>query len=360
MSTISLSTQTADRQMARDLADAEAAKIGAAAERKRREESENSIEAVLASDGSGGRAVYWRRRVRVSGENRESLEVERSGAYTERGFLRLCEKAAGQAGKGRWNRPEAVEAVAAELVVRTMAKTGGRVPKVGSIGRADAGHENPDLAYLTAAARRLIVSALRGEDAGLASEAAPIGDADQDQDHELSLAELMGEADAAAEGPRDPYIAEPAQKGADLLNPQAKAAAGMLASFTGGSVHNTEAAIVAIFRSGVAKSADIADAGYAASPAAARKAAQRGRDLLRPVLSDALRERQELLEDPDAEVSGRVQILDSLCENEDGERAEIHAMEGTPHGTYRRPKIDWPMVTQPAEPAPVRCYQVSA
>ncbi len=350
--TISLSTQTASRQMAADMAHAEAAKIGAAAERKQRREQGQSIEAILTSDDKGGKAIYWRRKV---GRDGEAVEVERSGAYTERAFLRMAEKAAGQAGRGRWNRPEAVEAVAAELVARTMAKTGGRMPKRGTLGREHEGHENPDLAYLTSAARHLIASANRGEASGLLCEAAPIGDADQDQGMDLSLAELMGEAEAAAEGPRDPYLAEPAEDGADLLNPQVRAAAETLADLGGERPAAVKAAIAATLRSPLARSADLADAGYASSPASARKAKQRGGAVLKRLIGELLAERMEKAGDPDAELSTLALTFAHLCENEDGTGSRPHPMEGAPHKPYRRPNIEWPLVT-PHEEIPPTIY----
>lgn len=338
--------------MAADLADNEAAKIGAAAERKQRAEGEASIEAILKSDASG-KAVYWRRRI----GDRESLEVERAGTYPPRRFLALAEKAAGQAGKGYWNRPQAVEAVAAELVMKVMAKTGGTMPKVGSLGRDHDGHENPDLAYLTASARRLIVSAMRGDAAaaGLAAEAAPTGDALDQQDADRDLAELMGEAEAAAEGPRDPYLADAAE-GADLLNPQVREGARVLAQVAGKREDACMAAITSSLRAPVAKSADLAHSGYGSSPAAARKAAQRGRDVLRPVIAGILRERAEKVSDDDAEfLAGRV-ALAFLCENEDRDHAPRHVMEDTAHKPYRALKIDWPTVTQPEEISPITVY----
>lgn len=356
---VSLSTQSAGRAMAADMANAEAAAIGAAAERKRRGESERSIEAILTSDSQGGKAVYWHRTITANGERRESLEVERSGAYTPRAFLRMAEKAAGQAGKGRWNKPEAVETVAAELVARTLAKTGGRMPAKGSLGRKVTGkHENPDLAYLTTAARHLIASAMRGEDAGLASEAAPIGDAEDSGNAELSLAELMGEAEVAAEGPRDPYISEPVEPGSDLLNKETRGWANGLGLCCGGSAAPVEAAIVAALRP-AAKSEDLAKAGYAASPAAFRKAAQRGRDALRPVLQHVMRERMENSDDPDAELSQVSEAFRHLCIKDESEPVDKHPMEGTPHGVYRRPNIEWPMVT-PHEESPLISYKADA
>lgn len=350
---VTLKSQTAGRQMAADIADAEAAKIGAAAERKRRQESSDSIGAILASDGKGGRAVYWQRRIRgADGENRESLEVERSGSYSPRAFLRLASKAAGQAGKGRWNRPEAVEAVAAELVVRTMAKTGGRMPMSGSLGRQCEGHENPDLAYLTSAARHLIASALRGEDAGLASEAAPIGNADQTAG-DRSLADLMGEAGVASEGPRDPYLADPLTQGADLLNPDARKAAQSVAGLAAERPAAVLTAIVAAFRGPLAKSADLADAGYAASPDAARKAAQRGREALLRAIQRADDETRDAGDDTE---SGFMLAVTNLCDIEERERVPRPLMEGSPHTAYQRPKIEWPLVTEREDISPVTTY----
>jgi hypothetical protein len=348
--------------MAADSADMEAAKIGAAAERKRREESDTSIEAILKSDEQGGKAVYWRRRIRANGEVRESLEAERAGTYGGRAFLRLAEKAAGQAGKGRWNRPEAVEAVAAELVTRVMAKTGGVLPKVGSLGRDQGQHENPDLAYLTATARTLIVSAMRGDRdaAGLAAEAAPVSDAADGSDLDRSLGELMGEADTAAEGQRDPYLSDPPEQGADLLNRHVRAGASTLACLTGTSDHNGLAAIVSALRGNLAKSADLSDAGYGSSPAAARKAAQRGREALRPVLSDILRKRAENTDDPDAEVSAGEVALSYLCENEDSDRPPRHIMEGSPQQQYRKPKAERPAVVTRGEEIPPIVYYADA
>jgi hypothetical protein len=347
--------------MAADMAQAEAAAIGAAAERKRRGESERSIEAILTSDSQGGKAVYWHRTITANGERRESLEVERSGAYTPRAFLRMAEKAAGQAGKGRWNKPEAVETVAAELVARTLAKTGGRMPAKGALGRkVGSGHENPDLAYLTTAARHLIASAMRGEDAGLASEAAPIGDAEESGSAELSLAELMGEAEAAAEGPRDPYISDPVEPGADLLNSEVRGWARKVGYCTAGtSAAPVEAAIVSALRSPLAKSEDMAQAGYASSPAAFRKAAQRGREALRPTIEAILSEREENRNDPNAELSEAAESFAHLCLKEDNEPADRHPMEATPHGVYRRPNIEWPMVT-PREEGPLISYKADA
>lgn len=351
------------RAMAAEVADMESAKIGAAAERKRREESEDSITAVLKSDENGGRAVYWRRRIRGSnGESRESLEAERAGTYGPRAFLRLAEKAAGQAGKGRWNQPEATEAVASELVVRIMAKTGGVMPKVGSLGRQHSGHENPDLAYLTATARTLIVSAMRGDRdaAGLAAEAAPVAESADAPDLDRSISDLMGESVTAAEGRQDAYLSDPPEPGADLLNPAVRDGVARLAVVAQARKAAVEAAIASALRSPLAKSADLADAGYATSPASARKAAQRGREVLRPVLSDILREREEKADDPDAEVSAGAQALAYLCENEDSDAAPRHPMEGTPHGTYRRPKIEWADVVAPREEIPPTVYHASA
>lgn len=373
MGNVTLSAQSAGRAMAADMAQAEAAAIGAAAERKRRGESERSIEAILTSDSQGGKAVYWHRTITANGERRESLEVERSGAYTPRAFLRMAEKAAGQAGKGRWNKPEAVETVAAELVARTLAKTGGRMPAKGALGRkVGSGHENPDLAYLTTAARHLIASAMRGEDAGLASEAAPIGDAEESGSAELSLAELMGDAEVAAEGPRDAYLAEPVHAGADLLNDEAKQAAEVVASHTDGSPAAVVAALAAAMRSPLAKSEDLADAGYASSPAAFRKAAQRGREALIKACNEAFcdevistvkrgtpNEANDNFSPETVAYFELCEALANLCVKDSAEAADKHPMEATPHGVYRRPNIEWPMVT-PREESPLISYKADA
>lgn len=340
--------------MAADLAESEQIAIGAAAERKQRREDETQIDAILTSDHKGGRAVYWRRSIR----GRDSVEVERAGTYSARSFLRLAEKAAGQAGKGRWNRPEAVEAVAAELVARTMAKTGGTLPVRGSLGKESAGHENPDLAYLTVAARRLIVSAQRGDTdaAGLAAEAAPVADAIETESADLSLSDLMAESEAAAEGPRDAYLADPPQPGADLLSVDTRAAANEIGRLAGERPAACAAAICAALRTGVAKSADLADAGYGASPGSVRKAAERGRKALRRSLAHLVAKPVSTWNALDW---ARAEAVASLCEREDAERCPPHVMEGSPTGTYRPRRLAWRERTQPAEPAPVRIFTVS-
>ncbi len=192
--------------------------------------------------------------------------------------------------------------------------------------------------------------------AGLAAEAAPVADAADGADLDRSMAELMGESETAAEGPRDAYLADPVEDGADLLNRHVKAGASTLACLTGTSDHNGTAAICAALRGNVAKSADLADAGYGTSPAAARKAAQRGREALRPVLQDILREREENADDPDAEISAGAVALAYLCENEDSDAAPRHIMEGSPQQTYRKPKAERPAVVTPAEEIPPTVY----
>lgn len=316
----------------------EGIRIGAAAERKRREETGESIGAILASGERHGRAVYWERRQ----DGRAQLVAERSGAYSERGFLRLAREAAEQAGRGRWRRPEAVETVAAELVARILAKTQGRMPAVGSLGRHAAGHENPDLAYLTASAQRIIASATRGDAAaaGLAAEAASDAvSVDGETLASQTLAEIAAEAQAGAEGARDPYLE--AGSG-DFLNPAMRRAAENLAALSGKRPKAVLAAIVAAMRPEL-HSADLADAGYAASPGAARVAAHTGRAILR----DALAKVAILPESTWSEADRAAHdALAALAREDAPHREGRHPMSEGPM-PYRAPKLDWPVDTDP-------------
>lgn len=330
---------------------AEQARIGAAASRKRTRETEQSIDATLSSGEHHGRAVYWRRH----NDGRTQLVAERSGAYSERAFLRLASTAAEQAGRGRWRRPAAVETVAAELVVKILAKTQGRMPVRGSLGR-QGGHENPDLAYLTASASRIIASAARGdaEAAGLAAEAAPTAAAEPVENvAELTLAELAQEALADSEGSRDPYIE--AGSG-DCLCAPARRAAENLAGQDGHRPKAVLAAIVAAMRPEL-HSADLADAGYAASPGAARVAAHSGRKILRQVLARVALLPERTWTDADHQVA---RSLRGLVREDTPPRDEPrrHPMEDGPI-RYRAPAHEWPVDTDPVWPPSARAHNES-
>ena len=324
---------------------AEQSRIGAAATRKQREEADQSIDATLASAEHHGRAVYWRRRH----DGRTQLVAERSGAYSERAFLRLTRIAAEQAGRGRWRAPAAVETVAAELVVRILARTQGRMPAVGSLGRPVDDHQDPDLAYLTAAASRIIASAARGDAdaAGLASEAAPTAvSADADSVGTLTLAELASEALADSEGTRDPYIEDGS---GDVLNERARAAAENLADQDGHRPRAVLAAIVAAMRPEL-HSADLADAGYAASPGSARVAAHRGRPILRQLLARVALLPEQTWTDADRRAA---EALATLACEEASPPTHRHPME---EGSvrHRARRVEWPADVDPVWPPSAR------
>lgn len=331
---------------------AEQARIGAAAARKAREEADQAIDATLASAEHHGRAVYWQRRH----DGRTQLVAERSGAYSERAFLRLASTAAEQAGRGRWRMPAAVETVAAELVVRILARTQGRMPARGSLGRHADGHADPDLAYLTAAAARIIASATRGDAdaAGLASEAAPTAVSVEDESvGTLTLIELAQEALADSEGARDPYIE--AGTG-DLLTGRARTAAENLAGQDGHRPQAVLAAIVAAMRPEL-HSADLADAGYAASPGSARVAAHRGRPILRQLLARVALLPERTWTDADHRIAAAIRAL-IREDTPPREGPHRHPMEEGPQ-RYRAPALEWPVDTDPVWPRSARAAKNS-
>lgn len=283
-------------------ADIEGAKLGAAAERKRQQEAADSLDAALASHGASGKGVKWERRIRANGEVRHVSMWERDGAYSERGFLNLCNRAARAAGKGRlrWDG-EAVDSIAAELCVSILAETAGRMPRKGTLGRR-AGFEDADAAYLTSCAARLIADALKGERraAGLSAEIAPMAAAEGAK--VAQGADLLADSVTDAEGTADRYMAEPpnlgpassrhwgagdwqlaellADRAAKVLTPDARQAIKRLAVETGERPAAVIAAIVSALRMG-AIAAELAESGLGASESAVRKAASLGRAILR-------------------------------------------------------------------------------
>lgn len=328
---------------------AEAARIGAAADRKRRRENEQSLNAVLSSEDQNGAAVYWTRTNRANGESRPVLMVERSGAYGERQFLRLAEKAAGQAAKGQWQTPERVEALTAELVVRILAKTQGRMPKRGSLGRHAEGHENPDLAYLTTAAKRLIASVAEGEPraAGLAGEVGIYAADISEGGEAANLADMAATAIDTAEGDTDPYLAG---MSGDYLTDTARGAAARLSAVSGRREAAQQAAISAALRPHL-RAADLADAGYAATGGALRKAAHTGRAIVGETLTGLY----------DTSVSkwtaahwATADALACLCEEETATPTGKPINETGPM-PYRRPVTVWPMDCNPIPRAERGC-----
>lgn len=361
-------TRQAENATGAEIADIEAAKIGAAAERKRREEAELSLAAVLESDAAHGKGVKWERRIRANGEVRTVAMIERAGAYTERGLLAACNRAARAAGKGRlkWDG-EAVDSIAAELCLSVLAKTGGRMPRKGhispqtKIGRG----ENPDAAYLTAMAARLIAQAKAGESraAGLAAEIEPMAAADG---ADLATgADLLAAAVDSTEG-TDRYLAEtfplgigrgPATwsdadwRAAEILARQAESpltadarrAIAAIAERIGKRPAAVEAALVAALRQsgngcgGVDCAADLAAAGFAKSSGAFRKAAHTGRDILAALYAYAPE-----TADHAAEIELLAADLEALCATDTAQREGRTLAESNGPGRKQGARLVWP------------------
>lgn len=346
----------------------EGAKIGAAADRKRREEAELSLNAVLASDAAHGKGVKWERRIRANGEVRTVTMIERAGAYSERGLLAACNQAARAAGKGRlkWDG-EAIDSIAAELCVAILAKTHGRMPRKGHISpqtKVGAG-ENPDAAYLTASAARLIAQALKGESraAGLAAEIAPMAAADGAT--YATGADLLAAAVDGAEGEGDRYLVESfprlgkpprqwsavdwdiaeivARRAESPFTPDARHAIGHVARLIGKRPASVEAALAAALRQsghgtgGVDQAADLAAAGFSKSSGAFRKAAHTGRDILRAIWSYVPE-----TEDHAAELEIIAAALESLSAADTAERVSKHMGEANGPGRKQGARLTWP------------------
>lgn len=191
---------------AAETAQMEGAKAGAAAERKRLEQDAKSYDAWSKSAAANGRGVTWHRRIRANGEVRHVAMVERDGAYSERAFLAACRNAAAKATKGRLRGNDlAIEAIAADLCLEILAKTAGRMPKRGTLGRLAAAGE-ADAAYLCRLARNLIADAENGkrERIGLAAEISPV--AASENATYAADADLLADAASQAEGDADPYM----------------------------------------------------------------------------------------------------------------------------------------------------------
>lgn len=332
----------------------EQAKIGAAAERKRREESELSLTAIMASE-EHGRAVRWERRVTVSGETRISAEWERAGAYGEREFLRLANRAAAQAVPGGWKNGEAVEAIGAEIVTRVLAKTYGRMPKRGSLAKT-AETRDPDFTYLVSVGRFCVADALEGTSAGLAAEVAPMAAADGDAaaslrdlaEQALAAAETTPETDAYLDGvlpdtmpplrqwgATEWALAEiAAASAAQPLTGEVTSAARNLARLCGGRPASATAAISAALRPGV-HAAEWADAGMAASTGAFRKAASVGRGIVADRLA-AIPSSPALWCAADWRT---VEAVAHLCELETSQREAAHISEQRAGASYKAPKL---------------------
>lgn len=365
MSLLTDSLKTAADQNKAETADEQAA-IGRAALKKQRQESSRSLAAALESHRDNGKAKVWRRRIATSTmadnesgrEIREVAVFERADAYGEREFLRLANGAAAAAVVGGWGNAAAVESVGAELVSRVLAKTSGRMPKRGSLGRTLGDSENPDAAYLTAMARRLIGSALAGDrrHAGLAAEAFPTAAAEGAET--ADLAGLAAESLAAAEPETSPYLADPirpagraegpaAPPRGDYLTTQTRTAVKRLAVETGTRPAAVIAATVSTIRP-AATAADLAAEGYGKTGGAVRTAASRGRDALAGRFS-------ALAEGPRHWTAAdwrRAEALAILSAEDRGGRVAPHICEGTAEPVYRAPKLDWPM--RRPEPAPWR------
>lgn len=362
-------TKQAEAATGAEMADIEQAKIGAAAERKRREEAGLSLAAVLESDAANGKGVTWQRRIRANGEVRHVAMVERAGAYTERGLLAACNKAARAAGKGRlkWDG-EAVDSIAAELCVAILAKTHGRMPRKGHISPQTkvGGGEDPDAAYLTASAARLIAQALKGESraAGLAAEIAPMAAA-EGATYAMG-ADLLAAAVDGAEGESDAYLMTTtpaglgksprhwsdadwnaaellARKAESPLTPDARWAIGNVARLIGKRPAAVEAALVAALRQsgqgtgGVDQAADLAHAGFSKSSGAFRKAAHTGRDVLRAIWS-YIPETEEHA----AELEEIASALETLCATDTADRESKHMGEANGPGRKQGARLVWP------------------
>jgi hypothetical protein len=349
--------------------DIEGAKVGAAAERKRREEATLSLEAALKSDATHGKAVKWERRIRANGEVRTVAMIERAGAYTERGLLAACNQAARAAGKGRlkWDG-EAVDSIAAELCLSILAKTNGRMPRKGHISpmtNVGAG-ENPDAAYLTASAARMIADALNGDRrrVGLAAEIAPMAAGDN-----ASYAhghDILAAAVDAAEGEGDAYLMTTAPlgigrnpstwsdadwKAAEMLAHQAESPLTAdarrqirrVAELIGKRPASVEAALVAALRQsgngtgGVDQAADLANAGFSKSSGAFRKAAHIGRDILRAIHTYVPES-----EDHAAQIEELATALQALCATDTADRESKHMGEANGPERKQGARIVWP------------------
>jgi hypothetical protein len=289
-------------------ADIEQAKIGAAAERKRREEAEDSLSAALKSDDANGKAVRWERRIRVNGpggksETRTVAMFERAGAYADRSFLNLCKSAARKAAPRSSRSELTIEAIAAELCASVLTKTAGRMPKVGTLGK-ETGRDG-DERFLTAAARSLVTDAMRPDRRdrlGLSSEIAPMAAAEGatyfgDSSDPMSCAEDAAESRddylSGAELDRLPFTCDGedhrpqhwnaadwqdaehwATIGADPLNWETHVALKRLAVETG-SPKAVTAALLRAYRP-LEVAPDLAAAGYGKSSGSLRTAASEG------------------------------------------------------------------------------------
>lgn len=341
--------KTAASQTEAESAD-DAAAIGRAARKKERRESADSLAAALASHRDNGRAKVWRRRITVatnaeteSGrETREVAVFERADAYSERTFLRLCNSAAAAAVNGGWSRPDAVESVGAELCVRVLAKTAGRMPKRGSLGRTLGDSENPDAAYLTGMARRVVAEALRGDKgkAGLAAEAFPVAAADGAADFDLKAA--AAESVEKAEAAPDPYLVDGT---GDFLTEETRGAVKRLAIEAGHRPKSVAAAICAALRPSL-RAADWADADYAKTAGAFRKAAHTGRAAIAPHLRFLTTGPREWSDADwrDYEAAAPLLAADAI------ERETRHIGEVAEIAPHHGVSLDWPMRKVPAAP----------
>lgn len=357
--------------------DIEGAKVGAAAERKRREEATLSLEAALQSDAQHGKAVKWERRIRANGEVRTVAMIERAGAYTERQLLAACNQAARAAGKGRlkWDG-EAVDSIASELCVTILAKTHGRMPRKGHISpltNVGVG-EDPDAAYLTASAARMIADALNGDRrrVGLAAEIAPMAAADNAS--YAQGADVLAAAVDGAEGESDAYLMTTAplgigrsprtwsdadwraaelltEKAESPLTPDARRQIRRVAELIGKRPASVEAALVAALRQsgngtgGVDQAADLANAGFSKSSGAFRKAAHMGRDILRAIHSYVPE-----TEDHAAQIMDLAAALEALCATDTADRESKHMGEANGPERKQGSSIVWPDRKPPKSP----------
>jgi len=355
-------------EQGRDESQHEAAKIGAAAERKRLEESELAAKAWGESADRNGRAVSWQRRIRVDGEVRHVTMWERDGAYSERAFLRLANRAAAQAVPGGWKNGEAVESVAAEIVARVMTRTCGRMPKRGSLATSDRAAD-PDFSYLVSMGRFAAADALGGAAAGLSAEVAPM--AAGEGAGVADLASLAAESLAAAESAPDAdrYLAESptaehwsqrpvaqwasvdwtwAESLADscalVLTPTTTTAVRRVAIECGERTRAVEAAIVCAIRP-AALAAELAEAGYGSSAGAVRKAASLGRG----ILADALRRIPTTPRHWSAADWRMVEAVAILCDLEQAERERAHVLEQAPP-SYKAPTLPDYLPSQKVDP----------
>lgn len=363
MSDLLKQAKAAAPSMAKAESAEDAAAIGRAALKKQREEATKSLTAVLASEADKGKAVSWERRITTSTmadsesgrEIRKVSVVERAGAYGERQFLRMANSAAAAAVIGGWSNAEAVESVGAEIVCRVLAKTKGRMPKRGQLGQTLGDSENPDAAYLTGLARTVIASALRGDRdaAGLAAEAFPVAAAEGAET--AALADLAAESLKAAEKGQDAYLSEPLSlrpgiygpaelPAGDYLTTSTRTAVKRVAVETGSRTAAVTASVVSAIRPDL-RAADLAEAGYGASPGSIRKAGTVGRKALEQRLS-------KVSDGPrywDAADWRLVESLAKLAAEDASQTVAPHLSETMEIPTYRGASIDWPM--RKVEPA---------